>query len=181
MKYQPEGQDILITAAYYEIDESNRLVADPNNPTNRIQSGEVEIDGIELEMQASWDKFDLIASASTTNTATIDKGVKQFKLAAVPEKQASAWANYRFDGELQGLRLGLGVRHVGQSWDGADKQKVDGYTLFDGMVGYELEHWFVSLNARNLSDKEHLTSCLARGDCFFGERRTVTADVRYRF
>jgi len=181
VKYQPEGQDLLITAAYYEIDESNRLVADPNNPTNRIQSGEVEVDGIELEMQASWDNLDLIASASTTNTGTVDKGVKQFKLAAVPEKQASAWANYRFDGQLQGLRLGLGVRHVGQSWDGADQQKVDSYTLFDGMVGYELEHWFVSLNARNLSDKEHLTSCLARGDCFFGERRTVTADVRYRF
>jgi len=26
-----------------------------------------------------------------------------------------------------------------------------------------------------------LTTCLTRGDCFFGQRRTVTATATYRF
>lgn len=27
----------------------------------------------------------------------------------------------------------------------------------------------------------HLTTCLARGDCYFGARRTVVGSVTYRF
>jgi iron complex outermembrane recepter protein len=49
------------------------------------------------------------------------------------------------------------------------------------MIGFEAENWDVTLNARNLFDKKHVTTCLARGDCFYGERRTVALKLTSKF
>ena len=37
------------------------------------------------------------------------------------------------------------------------------------------------VNARNIMDEEYYGTCLARGDCFPGEQRTVVARVARRF
>ena len=37
------------------------------------------------------------------------------------------------------------------------------------------------VNASNLADKRHITTCLARGDCFYGIGRTVLGSATYRF
>jgi iron complex outermembrane receptor protein len=183
IKYQPEGTNLLVTAAYYEIEESNRLMTDPNNPYNRVQTAGGEIRGYELEVQGTWSQIDLIASYTKVDAKLQENGQDTVNISAVPEEQASAWVTYRFADQLAGLRIGLGARYTGTTYDGADNDllETDSYTLVDGMIGYELENWFISLNGRNLTDKEHLTSCLARGDCFAGESRTVTADIRYKF
>lgn len=183
VKYQPEGTSLLVTAAYYEIEESNRLMTDPNDPTNRIQAAGGEIRGYELEVQGTWSQIDLIASYTKVDAKLQEQGQDTVNISAVPEEQASAWVSYRFADQLAGLRIGFGARYTGTTYDGTDNEalETDSYTLVDGMIGYELENWFVSLNGRNLTDKEHLTSCLGRGDCFAGEARTVTADVRYKF
>jgi iron complex outermembrane receptor protein len=33
----------------------------------------------------------------------------------------------------------------------------------------------------NLGDKVQISTCLARGDCFYGQRRTVVGSLRWRF
>lgn len=183
LKYQPVGSNLLFTAAAYEIEESNRLVADPSDPTNQIQAAGAKINGLELEMQATWEQVDLIASYTKIDAKYQQFGQDTTHIEVVPEEQASIWASYRFAEDLYGLRVGLGARHVGQTWDGSDSEvlKTDSYTLVDAMIGYEMADWFFSLNGRNLADKKHITSCLSRGDCFVGEARTLTADVRYNF
>ena len=56
------------------------------------------------------------------------------------------------------------------------------YTLADLMLAYQFSDDIdVQLNVRNLTDKEYLTSCLTRGDCFPGVRRTINASVTYAF
>jgi iron complex outermembrane receptor protein len=183
IKYQPEGTNLLVTAAYYEIEESNRLMTDPNDPNNRVQTAGGEIRGYELEVQGTWSQIDLIASYTKVDAKLQENGQDTVNISAVPEEQASAWVTYRFADQLAGLRIGLGARYTGTTYDGTDNDllETDSYTLVDGMIGYELENWFISLNGRNLTDKEHLSSCLGRGDCFAGEARTVTADIRYKF
>ena len=49
------------------------------------------------------------------------------------------------------------------------------------MVAYEAGDWRVALNINNLTDKVVLTQCLARGDCFYGERRNILLTATYRF
>jgi hypothetical protein len=33
----------------------------------------------------------------------------------------------------------------------------------------------------NLQDREHVTTCLTRGDCFYGARRTILSTLTYKF
>jgi iron complex outermembrane receptor protein len=49
------------------------------------------------------------------------------------------------------------------------------------MIRYETGPWRFQVNASNLADKRHVTTCLARGDCFFGIGRTVLSSLTYRF
>ena len=74
-----------------------------------------------------------------------------------------------------------GIRYTGSSFDGNDELRTPSYTLFDLMGAYDTGRWRFSANAANLGDKTHVTACLARGDCFYGMRRTVVITLGYRF
>ena len=99
----------------------------------------------------------------------------------------SVWGTYRPNTFWQGFKIGGGVRYVGESHfttlqNGvATPVTTDTYTLFDLLLGYELGNFDVSLNVDNVTDKTVITTCLDRGDCFYGQRRTITANVRYSF
>jgi iron complex outermembrane receptor protein len=41
--------------------------------------------------------------------------------------------------------------------------------------------WRAALNASNLFDKTFVSTCLSRGDCWWGARRNVVASVAYKF
>src|SRR5690606_2984917 len=73
------------------------------------------------------------------------------------------------------------VRYVGASWDGMDELKTPSTTLFDAMIGYNRNNWGLALNATNLEDERYYTTCLARGDCFLGSRRTLVGTLSYQF
>jgi iron complex outermembrane receptor protein len=104
------------------------------------------------------------------------------RVETVPEHQASLWAKYRLTVlGLPGVTVGSGVRYIGESWDGTDTIRTPDYTLFDAMIRYENGPWRFQVNASNLADKRHVTTCLARGDCFFGIGRTVLSSLTYRF
>jgi iron complex outermembrane receptor protein len=70
--------------------------------------------------------------------------------------QASAWLAYRPRERWAGFKAGVGLRYVGDSWD-------------------------FTLHVRNVADEEYLATCLARGDCFPGERRTVVGRGTFHF
>lgn len=194
LKYQPPGTRTYITASYFDIEQSNILdgSALPTEPSQ--QEGVSNIKGFELEGQTIIGDFSLDASFSYIETEDPDG----FRFEAVPETQASAWgvwapSNYGLDG----LRIGAGVRYTGgnQSRGIAVPSpfnpvqidvapfvvETDSYTLVDALISYDFDFVTVSVNARNLFDDEFYASCLARGDCFVGERRTVVGRVAFRF
>ncbi len=113
-------------------------------------------------------------------------------LSAMPKHMLNTWVTYRPEQLLEGFKIGAGFRYVGETYDGSrditfmgqaiNTHKVtDKYTLFDFMIGYEFDNIDINLNVKNLSDKTVITSCLYRGDCFYGQRRTITANVKYSF
>jgi iron complex outermembrane receptor protein len=167
----------------YDIREINRRTADPTNPLNQIQTGKVRSKGYEMEAVAALNKsLDLIAAYSRTE-ARVGNGNGGWgaRLSSVPEQQASLWTRYKFAFGAGRVSVGGGIRYVGTSWDGADNLETPDFTLFDAMIGYETGPWKASLTINNLADKVHVTTCLSRGDCFYGMRRTVTANLRYSF
>lgn len=185
IKYQPMGSNTLLTAAVFDLREKNRQMPDPANPLSTIQAGEARVKGLELEGLVEVDpNWDLIATYSYLDSE-VAKGppAQQGKrIASVPEHMASLWSQHRFSvAGISGFSAGAGVRYVGASWDGTDSLKTPSTTLFDAMLGYAYQDWSFTLTATNLEDETYYTTCLSRGDCFTGNRRTVVATASYSF
>ncbi|MBS4149275.1 TonB-dependent siderophore receptor [Pseudomonadota bacterium DY0742] len=185
IKYQPVGSNTLLTAAVFDLREKNRQMPDPANPLSTIQAGEARVKGLELEGLVEVDpNWDLIATYSYLDSE-VAKGppAQQGKrIASVPEHMASLWSQHRFSvAGISGFSAGAGVRYVGASWDGTDSLKTPSTTLFDAMLGYAYQDWSFTLTATNLEDEIYYTTCLSRGDCFTGNRRTVVATASYSF
>lgn len=185
VKYQPVGSNTLLTAAVFDLREKNRQMPNPANPLSTIQAGEARVKGLELEglveMNRSWD---LIGTYTYLDSEVVKGPVAQQgkRIASVPEHMASLWSQHRFSiAGIPGFSAGAGVRYVGASWDGTDSLKTPSTTLFDAMLGYAYQDWSLTLNATNLEDETYYTTCLSRGDCFTGNRRTLTATASYSF
>lgn len=177
LKYQPSGINAVFTAAWFDIEQSNL-----DNPNSLVgapsqQEGTARIEGVEVEALAWFGAFSVELNASHLDT----EDANGYRFASVPENQASAWFGYRPGGRWQGFKSGVGVRYVGESWDGTDSLKTPSYTLYDLMLGWEAGPWDVALNLRNLGDEDYMATCLARGDCFPGEERTAVLRGAYRF
>lgn len=181
-KYQPPGTSFMLNGAVYDITESNRLASGPN-PLFSIQSGEVSIRGFEIEAVGNvTEHLKIVGGYSFTDAEYTGGDQKGFRVESVPEHMASLWAMYSFDEPvLKGWSVGAGVRYIGSSWDGYDELKTPPVGLVDAMIAYDAGQWRWSLNGTNLEDKEYLSTCLARGDCFRGNRRAVTTALTYRF
>ncbi len=175
IKYQPSGTQAFATIAYFDIDITN--LDDPSTVLSSQQEGESTITGLELETIIPVGDFTIEAYLTKLNT----KSPSGSRLASVPEKQASSWVSYRPSGFINGLKLGLGVRYNSESWGGADKIKTPSNTVGDLMAGYETESWDFSLNVNNFTDKEYVSTCLSRGDCFYAKRRTAVARMAVKF
>lgn len=185
VRYQPRSGNGLVSLALFDMRQQNRLTSDPANPLNSLQIGAARTRGVELEanatvfwrlnLQSSYSYID--ARVSKSNGPDLGK-----QLPTSPAHLAKLWAMRSFSfGDRHSLTAGGGVRYTGSSWDGDDALKTPSYTLYDAMVAYDHRTWRLSLNAANLADKAHVTTCLARGDCFYGLRRTMTATISYRF
>ncbi|RBP50654.1 TonB-dependent siderophore receptor [Arenicella xantha] len=161
-----------ITVAYFDIEQSNLLTS---TPTGSTQAGGIDsVSGWELEAKFSLGKFEIETNLSQLDTQTQDG----YRFTTVPEDQASSWVTYN---PGNGFRAGLGARYTGESFDGVDTIETPSYTLIDAMLAYQMEHWVWRVNARNLADEEYQSTCISRGDCFQGERRSVIGSISYQF
>lgn len=177
VKYQPAGSTAYVTLAWFDMEVSN--LGNPNAVVNAgsQQEGVSISEGVELESKVPFGDFRLEFNASMVDSENPDG----FTTASVPEKQASTWLSYRPGDALQGFSAGVGVRYVGESRDGVDNLRTPSYTLADLMLGYDMGEWNVQFNMRNLFDKEYQATCLARGDCFMGENRSVVLRLARQF
>lgn len=185
VKWQPPGQGINAFAAVYQLREKNRKTTDPGNPLNSLQIGEVKVKGFEAEVQASlarnWD-FTVGYAFTDAKISRSNTGDQGQPVASTPRHTASAWLSHRFASEGRGgWTVGAGVRYTGSQWSGTSAISTPAATLADAMVAYDAGDWRVAFNVVNLADKVHITQCLARGDCFYGQARTYTLASTYRF
>jgi len=178
VKYQPDGSPISFTASAYSLKEKNRIVADASNPDFGRQVDATKNKGVELELKTMVGKdFDLVAHY---NYIDADE-----KLGGMPRHQAAVWGKYRFAiAGTPGFSAGAGVRYMGAFRDVADGvagPHIPSVALLDLMLAYDSEKWRFALNVNNATDKEYFSTCLARGDCWWGARRNVVASATYRF
>lgn len=184
IKYQPNGTSFMINASVYDINETNRTTTDPQYPLYSAQIAEAAIKGFEIEAAGKLTQnLKAIAAYSYTQAEYAGETANAGnQIESMPKHLASLWGIYSFDqAYLKGWSVGAGVRYIGASWDSTNTLETPAVTLFDAMVAYEEDNWRWSINAKNLEDKEYLTTCLARGDCFLGQARTITTGITYKY
>lgn len=133
-----------------------------------MQVGEYRSRGVEFEAKTE------VTQSNDGNVGNSPKGI--------PRNTASAWASYKFRGEvLDGLGVGLGARYVGKrpSADAAGYYMVRSFTLLDAAVSYDTGDWLFALNVSNLTDKGTYDCWYAR--CWHGPSRQVLATATVRW
>ncbi|MCK7566417.1 TonB-dependent siderophore receptor [Marinobacter xestospongiae] len=178
LKYAPRGFDGYLTAAAFDLEEENSLVTAPGG--FQVQEGERRSRGFELEgVGYLTDQLQATLAYAYTDTERKNKASgDESRAALIPRHLASAWLDYQFQGPLDGLKLGGGVRYVGESVDG--DTEVPSYTLMDLMASYAITpQWLAQLNVNNVADKEYVASCDYW--CYYGESRSIIGSLSYRW
>lgn len=172
LKYEPANSPYAFNVAFYELHEKNVVIE--TAPGRREQAGKTQTNGIEAEFKGRVTKaLDVIANYTYTN---VDEQIEE-----VPANQVSVWGRYKFAiGGLPGFSAGAGARYTSSFADGV-APTVPSTTLLDLMFAWEDANWRYALNVNNATDKETVSTCLRRGDCWFGTRRNIMASATYRF
>lgn len=195
IKYQAPGTRSLLTLSAFHLTQQNVPTADPDpaHPFAQVQTGETTSEGFEAEAKiAITDAMTFIGSYSHVDVEITksNDGLLGFTPVYQPEDVASAWLDYTFHrGALRGLRAGAGVRYVGSSYGTATNTlEVPSYTLVDAGVSYDfgvldasLKGVQLSVNAKNLFDKEYVAGCQNINTCYYGPLQTVTAKLSYQW
>jgi len=187
-KFVPHDVKIFTTAAVYDLTEQHVLTNDPN-PAHAffyVQTGEVEVKGVELEAVARIrERLTLNGDYTYTDSeVTKSNGPDLGKqLPTVPRNKASLLVDYTEQtGPLAGLGGGVGLRYIGQLYgDPANTIPSKAVTLVDAIVHFDFRKWRVSVNASNLFDKIYIQHCDSDVACFYAERRTVFLTVGRKF
>ncbi|RAI57601.1 TonB-dependent siderophore receptor [Roseicella frigidaeris] len=185
-KYQPPGSNSMISAAYFDLTQTNVATRDPVYTTFQVQTGEIAVHGLELEALASLGSgLNLIGSytwldgkIAKANDATVGN-----RPALVPEHMANLWLDYRIqEGRFQGLGFGAGTRFMSALYgDNANLYRSPSVWLADASISYVIGGWRATVNASNLFDKSYVASCQGGFYCYYGTGRTVIGSLAYRW
>ena len=196
IKYQPPGYNSFISAAIFDLRERNVASGDPDHEGYSVQIGQIRARGLELEGHASLtNNLDISASYTYLNNVTTQSNLTAQTLGGttvslqglepwgIPRHSASAWADYSLhSGALLGLGFGAGIRYIGSSFDQSNTIEVPSRTLVDAAVHYDTgKHWLLSLNGKNLFNRQYVAACQTSGICNYGDGVEVLATARYRW
>ncbi|OYO28788.1 TonB-dependent siderophore receptor [Janthinobacterium sp. PC23-8] len=184
VRYQPADSNMLLSAAVYELTQTNVLKYDAGNDVYR-QAGQVRSKGLELEAKAELSRgASLIASYAYTDArttrSTIASEIGQ-RSEDTPFHQAALWLDYSFASlGLPQLKTGAGARYKGSTQPSGMSRSMPAYTVLDAMLSYRLSrNWQLTANVSNLGNKQY-TYC-EFAICTYGDQRHATATLSYQW
>ncbi|WP_233349106.1 TonB-dependent siderophore receptor [Hyphomonas sp. CACIAM 19H1] len=189
----PDGVDLLLTAAVYQINQNN-IVSAVGSPTPIAskQTGEVEVNGFEVELVSRInDQLSINASYSRTDSEVLASSTPQevgAELPVTPKDKASLFVDWTFvQGPMAGLGIGGGVRYTSESQGGLPGPFApivytgEASTLFDAVIRYDTQNWRFAINGSNIFDEEYVARCAGVANCTYGAGRQVIATVTRKF
>ncbi len=184
VRYQPKDSNMLLSAAVYELTQTNVLKQDPATDEYR-QTGEVRSRGLELEAKADvTPALSVIATYAYTDARTTKSAIAAEvgqRTDETPYHQAALWTRYDFvNWGIPQLSVGAGARYMGTIQASGMDSAMPAYTLFDAMARYQIdEHWDVTVNASNLTDKRYAECSFST--CHYGDERTLLTSVNFNW
>ncbi|KAB8042711.1 TonB-dependent siderophore receptor [Janthinobacterium aquaticum] len=190
-KFQFAGGRINGAVAVYDLTRQNVTTADPDPAhiavlsSAQVQTGEQRTRGIEAEISADLRNGWSVQSALTLLDARVTEdngGTVGRRLLNTPRQSANVWANYRFrGGVMDGWTAGLGARYEAPKTAPTVNYTVGSYTVADASLAYQGRGYRVSLNVKNLFDKQYYAGVLNANVLPLGDPRTAIARVVFDF
>lgn len=189
-KWASADNRIFLSAAYFDIEQTNIAEIDPDNGwPNYANIGTRRAKGLELEAKAEInDRLSVIASLGTVDAQMTSGEYKGFTAQRIPKRSAALWLKYEM---FDGITTSVGARYTGSSYgDYAEDTVVPSYTLFDlglsadlGRFNPRLSGLTASAAITNVADKTYVASCIASADdyCWYGEGREYKVSLTYAF
>jgi outer membrane receptor for ferric coprogen and ferric-rhodotorulic acid len=150
---------------------------------------EVRTRGIEFEATGRiLDRLNLSASYTYAKAEYVE-GTKEgqiYNSAVAPEHMVKIYTSYDFDGELEGLTIGGGMRAFSKTYyeTTSSYKEQPAYAVFDLMAKYAFnEQTTMQLNVNNVFDKTYyskLSTSTAYGN-FIGAPRNITLNLTRKF
>lgn len=182
---------VLLSAAYFDIEEDNLLSQDPGNPNITLQGGARGTTGFEVELAASLPgDVDLTAAytnfdAEVIETSEANELFEGDRIAGVADELASVWIAKSFDlNHGWGVRAGGGVRYIGDKISGSQRVVTPSATVADATLSVlKDDDWRLSFNVSNLFDLEYYGECFDSGvgTCTAANNRTFVLELARRF
>ena len=178
-----------LTASYYNINVSNKLMTDPTNVNNSIQGGEVESSGVEISLIANpiigWN---IIAGYSNIDSEvlvdTANSGYLGLRTeSAGPKDLFNFWTSYNFQSEtLKGFGIGLGGNYASEfntlNRSTTGSFTLPSYTILNSSISYSQEMFMVILKVDNIANTKYYSGWSTVSP---QKLRTVSANFTYRF
>lgn len=188
LKYQPLNFNGIFTAVIYDLENQNVTYRDSVD-NMWYQVGSVKSRGLELEATAELaEGWDIRASYAYNRTEQRDPrdALNDGKeMPNAPRNLASVWLDRDFG---NGFRAGGGIRYIGSRYYSQSNEpaapglpaKLDDVTLVDLGASYSRDNYEAKLNISNLTDEVYLATC-GFSYCSYGEGRTISAEVKYKW
>lgn len=190
-KFQFAGGRINGAVAIYDLTRTNVTTADPDPAhiailsSAQVQTGEQRTRGFEAEISADLRNGWSVQSALTVLDARVTEdngGTVGRRLLNVPRQSANVWANYRFrGGMLDGWTAGLGARYEAGKTGPSVNYTVPGYTVADASLAYQGRGYRLSLNVKNLFDREYYAGVLSNNVLPLGDPRVAVLKAVFDF
>lgn len=176
------------TISYYDIKVKDRVITDPNSLFNKIQGGEVESKGVEIELNANPIKGLNIRAGYSYNDSETTKSdnleiLNKRPLEAGPESLYHAWANYELtNGKFKGLGFGAGINGASErfaiNYVSTGEFILPSYTIANASIYYQAKKYSLSLKLNNAFNKEYYKGWTTISP---QTPRTLLAKVAYKF
>lgn len=198
LRYQYK-KSIYVTFGAYQIKQKNMNTPAPNGEmcgpaTCYVQTGEGRVRGLELEGRANlpWDMSVIFTGTRSDPRVTKSNTAYQIGnyLPQAPKWMASLFVDQRIRrGTFRGAGVGGGVRYTGHSYgDTNNTLSIPGYTVFDVFLRYDFgqahpryDGLSFSTNVRNIANKRFVATCTAVSACYYGQGRSLTMRLEYRW
>lgn len=166
-KFNLLNNHLSATLSYYDIQVSNIVMQDAENPFNLVQDGEQYSRGFEASITASpFEGLNLIAGFSHNDSELTESDQVDFlgrrPESAGPETLANFWTSYRFtQGNLEGFGLGFGGNYASENMifnrQTAGVFTLPSYTILNASLFYNVDKFGINLKLNNLTNEEYYT------------------------
>ena len=188
IKMQPQERGWLATAALFNIELSNVLTSDPNNPGYSIQTGIQRSRGLEVEWQGRLaPDWRLTAQGTWLDARIIQDNLYTpgNRLPYAPRDRASAWLSHSFvtEGDARWSTSG-GIVYQGERYaDFANSTQIPAYTRFDMGASYKEKSWSTTLALENAANRRYYASGVENRPAVIypGAPRTLSLKMAYNF